>query len=203
MALVYGVLYLFFFSYPIVFQLQRGWSAGLASLPFLSITVGILFGSGYIVWFTRTRYAASMARNAGRVVPEERLPPMIVGGVLLPIGLFWFAWTSSPDITWVPQVLAGIPTGAGVLIIFMQGFNYIIDVYLMYANSALAGNALVRSLLGAGFPLFATAMYDRLGVAWATSLLAFLAVAMVPVPVLFYFYGQKVRSWSKMTMSKG
>ncbi|UKZ77547.1 hypothetical protein TrVFT333_005270 [Trichoderma virens FT-333] len=201
MAFVYGVLYLFFFSYPIAFSGQRGWSTGLASLPFLSIMVGIVFGSTYIVYFTKTQFASRMAKN-GRTTPEDRLPPMIVGGILLPIGLFWFAWTSNKNITWVPQVLAGIPTGAGVLIIFMQGFNYIIDVYLMYANSALAGNALIRSLLGAGFPLFASAMYNRLGVDWATSVLAFLAVAMVPVPVLFLIYGQKMRSWSRMSLNK-
>ncbi|KAK5999316.1 hypothetical protein QM012_005591 [Aureobasidium pullulans] len=201
MSFVYGVFYLFFFSYPIAFSGQRGWSSGIASLPFLGIIVGIVLGCGYIVWFTRTKYAVKMASN-GQVVPEERLPPMFVGSVLFPLGLFWFAWTSSSTIIWVPQVLAGIPIGAGVLIIFIQGFNYIIDVYLAYANSALAANALVRSLLGAAFPLFASAMYDALGVAWATSLLGFLEVAMVPVPVLFYCYGRKIRGWSRMTMNK-
>jgi len=34
----------------------------------------------------------------------------------------------------------------------------IIDVYLMYANSALAANTFLRSLFGAGFPLFAVQM---------------------------------------------
>ena len=46
--------------------------------------------------------------------------PMIIGAFLLPIGLFWFAWTSNPHITWVPQVIAGIPIGAGILMIFLQ-----------------------------------------------------------------------------------
>ncbi|KAK5629878.1 hypothetical protein RRF57_005593 [Xylaria bambusicola] len=136
-----------------------------------------------------TRYTA-LQKKDGHVSPEERLPPMIVGGILLPIGLFLFAWTSDKHIIWVPQVIAGIPTGAGVLIIFIQGFNYIIDVYLMYANSALAGNALIRSFLGAAFPLFAGALYGRLGVPWATSLLGFISVALVPVPVTFWFYGR-------------
>lgn len=201
MAFVYGILYLWFFSYPIAFHSERGWSTGLSSLPFLSIMIGIAFGAGYIVYFTLTRYVEQIKKH-GRVPAEERLPPMIVGGILLPIGLFWFAWTSNKNIHWVPQVLAGIPTGAGVLIIFIQGFNYIIDVYLMQANSALAGNALIRSLLGAAFPLFASSMYNRLGVAWATSVLGFISVVMVPVPVLFYFYGRKIRSWSKMSVNK-
>ncbi len=122
---------------------------------------------------------------------------MIIGAALLPIGLFWFAWTSDPNITWVPQVLAGIPIGAGVQMIFLQGLGYIIDVYLMHANSAIAGNTLVRSLAGAGFPLFATALFHTLGVAWATSLLGFLAVAFFPVPILFFIYGKKIREMSK------
>lgn len=44
----------------------------------------------------------------------------------------------------------------------------------MSANSAIAANTSVRSLAGGGLPLFATAMYHTLGVAWATSLLGFL-----------------------------
>lgn len=201
MALVYGILYLFFFAYPIAFSQQRGWTPLIGSLPFLSIIIGVVIGGTIITIFTKTRFARKMKKH-GRVVPEERLPPMMIGAVLFPIGLFWFAWTSNPHITWVPQVLAGIPLGAGVLIIFLQGLNYIIDVYLMYANSAIAANTLIRSLLGAAFPLFATYMYDKLGVAWATSLLGFLTVAMVPVPVLFFIYGKKIRGWSKISPNK-
>ena len=157
MALIYGILYLFFEAYPIAFQEQRGWNEGVGALPFISITIGVLIGGGIIVWTSKTRFARKMAKH-GRVIPEERLIPMIVGGFIFPAGMFWFAWTSSPHITWVPQVLAGIPIGAGVLMIFLQGLNYIIDVYLMNANSAIAGNTFVRSLFGAGFPLFATGM---------------------------------------------
>ena len=110
---------------------------------------------------TKTRFARKLEKH-GRVIPEERLPPMIMGAFLLPIGLFWFAWTSSPHITWVPQVISGIFIGWGILMIFLQGLNYIIDVYMRHANSAIAANTLLRSLAGAGFPLFATAMYHTL-----------------------------------------
>ena len=76
---------------------------------------------------------------------------------------------------------------------------YPVDVYLMFANSALAGNTFVRSLAGAGFPLFATQMYHNLGVPWATSLLGFLSAAMIPVPILFYIYGKKLRKLSRFS----
>lgn len=69
----------------------------------------------------------------------------------------------------------------------------------MYANSAIAGNTFIRSFAGAGFPLFASAMYHNLGVPWATSLLGFLTLAMFPVPVLFFLYGKKIRAMSRFS----
>lgn len=213
MALIYGILYLFFESYPISFQEQRGYSDGVGALPFLGITVGVVVGGSIITWLTVTRFARKLKKH-GKVVPEERLPPMIIGAIMLPAGLFWSGWTSSPHISWVPEVLAGIPIGAGVLMIFIQGFNYIIgrhskkpptgcptdsweDVYTLYANSAIAANTFVRSFCGAAFPLFATQMFHNLGVPWASSLLGFLTVTMIPVPILFYIYGKKIRAMSK------
>ena len=200
MALIYGILYLFFEAIPISFEEERGWNEGVGALPFLAIMIGILLGVLSIAYQTKTRFARKLKEN-GRVVPEERLPPMIIGSFLLPIGLFWFGWTSSPHITWVPQVISCIFSGAGIVMIFLQGLNYIIDVYMWHANSALAANALLRSAAGAGFPLFATAMYHNLGVAWATSLLGFLCVAMIPAPLVFFFYGAKIRKLSKYSPS--
>jgi len=63
----------------------------------------------------------------------------------------------------------------------------------MYVASVLAGNDLMRSLFGAGFPLFATAMFNRLGVDWASSLLGFLAIAFIPIPFVLYMYGKTLR----------
>ena len=197
MSFIYGMIYLFFESYPISFQESRGWNPGVGALPFIGIIGGVVLGVSIIVYTSNTRFKRKMIENGGKPIPEERLIPMIIGAFLLPIGLFWFAWTSDPHISWVPQVLAGIPIGAGIQMIFLQGLSYIIDVYLMHANSAIAANTLVRSIAGGGFPLFASAMYHNLGVPWATSLLGFLTVAFLPVPILFYVYGKKIRQMSK------
>jgi hypothetical protein len=40
-------------------------------------------------------------------------------------------------------------------------------------------------------------MYNTLGIHWASSLPAFLALACVPFPFLFYKYGEKIRLRSK------
>ena len=198
MMLIYGLLYLFFEAYPISFQENRHWESGVASLPFLAILIGVVIGAGASAYITKTRFARKI-REHGRLIPEERLPPMIVGAFILPIGLFWFAWTSNKNIHWAPQVIAGVPIGCGILMIFLQGMNYMVDVYLWNANSALAGNTLIRSLAGAAFPLFATQMYDSLGVNWASSLLGFVCVALIPVPILFYKYGARIRASSRFS----
>ena len=191
-----GLVYLLFEALPISFAEERHYNLGVSSLPFLAILVGIILGGCFTTWITATRFARIM-RETGRLEPEERLIPMVVGGLLLPIGMFWFAWTSSPHITPWPSIIALVPVGAGIQIVFQQVIIYLVDCYLWQANSAIAVNTIVRSLAAAGFVEFATGMYHQLGVAWASSLLAFLCLAMVPVPVLFYIYGARIRKMSR------
>lgn len=78
-------------AYPIAFQEDRAWNAGVGALPFLAILVGVIFGGAITLYATKTRFKRKL-EEAGKVVPEERLPVMIFAGLCLPIGMFWFAW---------------------------------------------------------------------------------------------------------------
>ena len=91
MSFLYGVFYLLFEAYPVAFQEERGWNPGVGGLPFAAFIVGIALGTGMIAYSTRTNFARAFKKH-GKVIPEERLPPMIVGAAVLPIGLFMFAW---------------------------------------------------------------------------------------------------------------
>ena len=204
MGFVYGVLFLFFEGFPIAFQEVRGWKPQIASLPFISLAVGVTFGVFYTVYNARTtfkRHVDAAAAEGRRFEPEIRLPPMAVGAIVLPIGFFWSAWTSNPGTPWPAQVVAYAFVGFAIDLIFIQGLKYIVDVYLNVANSAISGNTFARSFFGAGFPLFAVGMYHNLGVPWATSVLGFISLAMAPVPLLFHRYGKKIRSFSKNALS--
>ncbi|KAI0535484.1 major facilitator superfamily domain-containing protein [Xylaria digitata] len=200
-SFIYGILYLVFVSYPIEYVEIRHWSLGISALPFLGLSVGVLLGAAGVIWHTKTKFAATIRENGGKVIPEQRLPTMIVGGCIVPAGLFIFAWTSAPSIPWPGQVIGSIPTGAGMYMIFVQCFNYLVDVYAPIANSALGGNMLIRSSFAAAFPLFGPYLYHNLGVAWATSTLAFISIALIPIPIIFYIYGGRIRSWSKNSVS--
>jgi hypothetical protein len=65
------------------------------------------------------------------------------------------------------------------------------------AASAIAANTLLRSIAGAGFPLFAVQMFNNLGIQWAGTLLGCLAAIMIPIPVIFYMHGSRIRARSK------
>ncbi|CAG7917976.1 unnamed protein product [Penicillium olsonii] len=193
LSIIYGILYLMFAAFPIVFQVERGWSEGLGGLAFLGILVGILFSvvATFPAYF---RYKKKVLSTPGRIAPEERLPDSFYGAIALPIGLFWFAWTNSPHVHWMAPIAAGVPFGYGMVMVFLPILNYLIDAYTIYAASVLAANAALRSIFGAAFPLFTTPMYQNLGIHWASSIPAFLALACVPMPFLFYKYGAGIRA---------
>lgn len=74
--------------------------------------------------------------------------------------------------------------------------TYLVDAFTIFAASALAGNMMVRSVMASVLPLAAPQMYARLGYGWGNSLLAFLALAMIPVPALLMIYGERMRKWN-------
>lgn len=192
MAIVYGTLYMLFGAFPIVYQEERGWSPGIGGLAFLGVAIGMILAVLYSIWDNK-RYAKISDEYSGFAPPEARLPICMIGGVAVPIGLFWFAWTDSPSIQWAVSIAAGIPFGFGMVLVFLGIMNYLIDSYTIFAASVLAANAVLRSVFGAIFPLFTTQMFHNLGIHWAACVPAFLALACVPFPFLFYKYGAKIR----------
>lgn len=159
----------------------RHWTPFKGSLPYLSTFVGSLIGMAINV-ANNGFYAKQVKANGGKPVPEARLPPMMLGGVAFAAGLFLFGWTSDPDIHWFGPVFAAGLIGLGFLTVFQAALNYLIDTFLKNAASALASNTVVRCVFAGGFPLLARPMFHGLGVNWASSLLGFIALAMIPIP---------------------
>ena len=127
----------------------------------------------------------------------------ILGGFSFAGGLFWFGWSGyKADIHWIVPTLSGLLTGFGLLSIFLQSLNYLVDAYLMFAASAIAANTFLRSLAGAGFPLFSQYMFAALHVNWAGTLLGCVALLLVPIPVCFLVYGERIRRKSAFAPTK-
>ncbi|KHN96244.1 Major facilitator superfamily domain, general substrate transporter [Metarhizium album ARSEF 1941] len=153
MAIVYGTLYLCFAAFPIVFQSPYpegwGWKAGVGGLSFVGIAIGMIASTAGSILDNR-RYARIAAKCGGTAPPEARLPPAVAGGVLLPVGLFWFAWTNGTNVHWVVPIIGSSVFAAGLVLVFLSLLNYLIDSYVIYAASVLAASAVLRSLFGYG-----------------------------------------------------
>jgi hypothetical protein len=191
MAIIFGTVYMFMGAMPIVFGQGRGWSEGISGLAFLGILVGILAGLAYAIFDNNTRYMRlSVAKTA---TAESRLPPAIIGAVALPVGMFGFAWTNYLSIHWAACIILSSPFGFGCVLVILPVINYLIDSYTIFAASVLAAAAILRSIMGAVFPLFTPYMYGNLGIHWATSIPAFLTLICMPFPFIMYKYGESIR----------
>ncbi|EAW14952.1 MFS transporter [Aspergillus clavatus NRRL 1] len=194
LSFIYGLLYCFLTAYTLVYQGVYHMNAGVGGLPLFGMVAGLLIAGGYICLVAGRSYSAKLAANGGIPVPEWRLPPVMAGGALFAAGIFWFGWTGFTDeIPWIASTLSGLFTGFGLLVVFIQLFNYLIDTYLLFAASAIAANTFCRSILAASFPLFSRQMFNSMGIQWASTLLGCVATALVPIPVIFYFYGKRLR----------
>lgn len=202
-SFVYGIIYLCLAAFPIVFQEVRGWNQVVGALPFLAMLVGIFVGAA-VNLLNQRFYIARYKANNNFPVPEARLPPMMLGSVVFAIGLFVFAWTGNyPSVHWICPVIGAALMGLGFFTIFQAALNYLIDTFQQFAASAVAANTFIRSIFAGSFPLFAQIMFHRLGVGWAGSVLGFVAVALIPIPFLFYTYGKRIRArgaWSKASV---
>ncbi|ANB14444.1 Tpo1p [Sugiyamaella lignohabitans] len=192
-SFVFGVLYLVITSVPITFQITKGWEGTVATLPMVALFLGLITGSGLNVW-SGLRYAKLVRANNNKPLPEQRFPVMMMFGWLMPAGTFIFAWTLRPEIHWIVPMIGIYLLGTGFIVIFQGCLNYLVDTFTRFAASAIAANTFVRSIFGGIFPLFGDTMFINLGVNWGGSLVGFIALALTPIPYIFYLYGEKLRS---------
>jgi hypothetical protein len=197
LALVYGIFYISFEAYPIIFQRIYKMSPGIAGLMFLPIFAGAALATAMFIYYDTFLRKAQLQHKAWtRKEEARRLPLACIGGPFLAISLFWLGWTSQESVSfWVPM-LSGIPFGCRYTLLFLTLLNYLADAYEIFAASAMAASACSRSIAGAVLPFATIPMYQNLGVAWATSLLAFLSLGMCVIPFLFLWKGNVLREGS-------
>ncbi|KAK6387383.1 hypothetical protein LTS17_000651 [Exophiala oligosperma] len=196
-ATVYGILYLSFVAYPIIFSDIRGWKPGPSGAAFTGVSVGTLLAIISEPLLRRMINSHKSDPSTGHVAPEAMVSVLCIAAILTPVGQIWFAWTCAPaSIHWVWPILAGIPFGIGNTWSNIYSSNYMAQCYGIYAASALATNAVARSVMGAVMPLVGKPMYANLGPNWAGTLLGLLLVVIAPIPFVFYRYGGRIRERS-------
>lgn len=190
---VYGLFYLMITNISTAFELTKQWEGTKTEVPNVSLFLGIFLGCiGNMLW--ALKYAKVVCTNDGKAIPEQRLPIMMMLGWMMPAGIFIFGWTSYHDIHWVVPCLGIMMIGAGFITIFQGCLNYLVDSYSTYAASAIAANTFLRSTFAAVFPLFARQLFVNLGVHWGSTLIGLIALGMIPIPYVFYVFGERIRT---------
>lgn len=188
---------MFFISFPIVYQEGKGLSAGHTGLMFIPIAVGVVMSAACSPFVNQHYKRLCQRAPNGKPPAEARLIPMMFSCWLIPIGLFIFSWTSYPRLSVWGPLMGGWPVGFGFIFLYNSANNYIVDTYQHQAASGLAAKTFLRSIWGACVVLFTEQMYHTCGYQWAGSIIAFIALACCAIPFVFYFYGAKIRKYSR------
>ncbi|KAK7225026.1 hypothetical protein V2G26_013029 [Clonostachys chloroleuca] len=194
-AYSFAMIFSFFGSYAYIYTKVYSFDQRQIGLCYIPVIIGFLFGVATFGIFDKIKYQKEVIRTNGTAAPEYRLYAALFGSWLVPIGLFWYAWTPDQNTHWIVPVLAGLPFGWGTLASFLSCMAYLIDVYgTANSASAVAANGMLRFAMGAAFPQFIIRLYDSsIGIHWAGSIFAFISVIMIPVPWIFFWKGRQLR----------
>jgi predicted MFS family arabinose efflux permease len=192
-AFTYGTLYLLFTTIPVVFQQTYGWSLGITGLVYICLGLANMCGWAVITATSDRGVVKRTRANDGIFEPEMRLPLSIYFSFFLPPTFFWYGWSTYYHTHWIVPILGLFPFSFGIIGLFLPMTTYLVDCYPMYAASAIAANTVLRSLAGMLLPLAGPAMYKSLGLGWGNSLLGFICIIMIPVPMLLHRYGAPLR----------
>ena len=194
----WAVLYLTFSAIPLVFTTSHGFNLQQNGAVFTAISVAAIISTGISV--AQEHIARTYFTGKQRAIfdgPEGRLYFACIQSALLPVGCFWFGWTSFPTDHWIlPALGIGCAT-MGIFSIYLAVFNYLADTYHRYASSALAAQSFCRNILAGAFPLFTPQMFKAMTFQGAGSFLGGMGALLTIVPWVLVFYGPRIRARSK------
>ncbi|KAF7631487.1 hypothetical protein AFLA_012344 [Aspergillus flavus NRRL3357] len=192
-AVVYGFLYLLFTTMSQVYGNQYNFTAKFVGLTYIGLGAGSTIGLLAMGRFSDVVSKRLAGGTKGPWEPEFRLALMIPLSLGLPIGLFWYGWAAEKKEHWIMPIIGTGWIGIGVVASFVAIQGYLVDAFTTPAVSAAAASTVLQSLLGAVLPLSGPSMYSALGLGWGNTVLAFIAIAMLPLPLVFFTYGARVR----------
>ncbi|GAA5877188.1 hypothetical protein JCM16303_006193 [Sporobolomyces ruberrimus] len=188
----WGCLYLLVEAIPLIFGNVYDFNIGEVGLTFYSVIVATFVGFLTTYYLQEKLYQKNVARRG----PEARLYASLIGGLVFPAGAFILAFSQGRG-HWFGPVVGMFLIFYGTFLIYLAVFNYLADVYTIYASSALSGQSLCRNLAAFSFPLFTRQMYEGMGYQWASFLAGMLALGLSLTPFVLMRFGPSIRAKSK------
>lgn len=194
-AILFGTTYSLYTNFQDIWgESGYGFSTTQVGLMYLGPGLGFFFAVWFIIPQIDTVYNHLTARNDGKAKPEFRLPLANIGAIFIPLSLFAFAWMVEFHVHWFPTILSTFFFGIGQITVFNTVQNYYIDSFSQYAASAIAAGAVFRNFFGGVVPLVAPTVFENLGWGWGLSIFGFTSLALSPSPLLFYYFGERIRT---------
>jgi hypothetical protein len=112
-SLIQGILYLCFGAFPLVFGVNHGFNLWQIGLTFLGLAIGNVIACfcnplWHKQWMGLIAKAKGKHGPEYKPEPELRLPPAMVGSVMVSLSLFWFAWTTYSSVHWIVPIIATV-----------------------------------------------------------------------------------------------
>lgn len=191
----YGILYLVISTFAELWTSRYHQTTQTSGLHYIAFVVGEITAAQVGAPLTDNVWKWLRHKARGEVTPEYRVPLMIPGAIMVPVGLFWYGWAAETRVFWFVPDLGIAVLGFGLMSATQAMQAYTIDAYPDHTASASAASTFLRSVFGFVFPLFAPKLYDKLGWGWGNSVLGFAALVLGAAgPLLLWKYGARLRA---------
>ncbi|KAH8725906.1 major facilitator superfamily domain-containing protein [Phaeosphaeriaceae sp. PMI808] len=192
MSLVYVVITSLSTIYDEIYHIRKD----LLGLTFVGLGLGMIVGvqaSGQFL----DRYLKQQIK-VGKAKPEHRIPPMILGSILVPVGLLGFGWAVRAQAHWVVPIVVSTLVGFGFVANCISAWSYLVEAFSIHSASATAGNIILRNAASAALPLAGPALIGKMGIGWAYTVLAVIGALALPASLILWYRGGQMRKQDPM-----
>lgn len=198
-SVLYTVFYIFSTSLPGILQENYHLTPAQIGASFVSFSIGSLMSVVACNGLLDRAYARLSTRNKGVGQPEFRLPFVLVGGLLLPLGLALYGWIAQERVHVGLLLLSVGFMGSMLMFGILPLMTYVVDAFGLYSASAMTVLIVTRCLASTFLPLATAPLTESLGYGWGFTVQAAVVLALVPIPILVLRYGARWRQRSVYT----
>ncbi|KAF2795314.1 major facilitator superfamily transporter, partial [Melanomma pulvis-pyrius CBS 109.77] len=198
LAIQFGLLYIVHSTFATLWTTRYKQTPAMSGLHYIAIVIGCTIGSVVGGWATDRVWARLKKKHEGWTRPENRVPLIVPGAIMMPIGLLWYGWAAEQKLHWiVPDVGIAI-FGCGYIVGGTAAQAYIVEAFLDHTASAGAATQLLRNVFAFAFPIWGPTLYSRLGYGWGDTVMAVIGICFgIPGPFILWKYGEKLRAKGK------